>query len=135
MKVLLVGESNPHSDEALTLTPRGAAGDRLRRALGMTDEEYLRRFKRINLCRRTWDAAEADQVAANLYFEYRAGIGSGRMILLGARVARAFDLPYDVFKNVLPGVVVFPHPSGRCRSWNDPLTVLQAREVVRGMIS
>ena len=139
MKPLLVGEANPHSENprrALAPLPRGAAGDRLRAILGMTDREYMRAFVRTNVCRGPWDERQAKLNAGALLL---GPFHPGPYILLGRKVCAAFGVPYLPFKRQRYGsrpweFLVLPHPSGRCRAWNDPRATTRTRRVVRGMI-
>lgn len=132
MRPLLVGELNPHSarrDRALAPLPRGAAGDRLRKVLGMTDREYLRAFVRTNLCWRRWSRRQARREATVI-----ARTWPGPVVLLGQKVAAAFGLEYRPLTRDGRFLVV-PHPSGRCRAWNDPTVGNAVRQLVRGMIA
>jgi len=62
-----------------------------------------------------WDAREATRVVGVL----RARIEEyGTVLLFGARVSRAFGVRFVPFER--QGVYVpMPHPSERCRTWND----------------
>lgn len=131
-RVLLVGESNPHSGDpefALLPWPRGAAGDRLRRILGLTVREYLVTFNRVNLLPSgaRWSPSAARRVAGELDHE--------RRVLLGSRVTAAHGYPFKPFRRFRADdgldVLIFPHPSGRCRVWNDRRSVSKARQAVR----
>ena len=137
MRPLLVGEDNPHSDNpraALFPRPRGAAGHRLAEILGMSGAEYLRAFARTNLCDGPWVRAAADLRAEQIQF-----VWPGPIVLLGAKVARAFGVPYAPFSTRRSAdgstrVLVLPHPSGRCRVWNDPAARTRARRAVRRLL-
>lgn len=137
MRPLLVGEDNPHhSDPRLALWPRPSqyAGGRLCRILGMDERRYLRAFDRVNLCDGAWDAAEARANAERL-------LGLGKpLVLLGSKVCRAFGAtftPETLFtvRELAPGVnaAVLPHPSGRCRAWNDAGSYQRARDAVASL--
>jgi len=139
VKPLIIGESNPYSDDprcALLPWPRGATGDRLREILGLTDKEYLRAFDRRNLLVGAgWSAprarSAADLILLNLTFQPRPAL-----ILLGRKVSAAFGfrdarLPGEAPPaGPLPRVVLLPHPSGRCRAWNDPLVRRRSADLV-----
>lgn len=133
-----MGESNPYSDEAmldLLPWPRGAAGDRVRRLLGMTDREYLGAFDRVNLVRLVrrrgpWDAATAAVAAMRL----RDRAVGRDFVLLGARVCLAFGVPYEPFTRPGPRLWVLPHPSGRCRAWNDRAAAGRARRLLEPLL-
>lgn len=134
----LVGEHNPFGPDqeyALYPHPPGCSGARLCRFLGLTEDEYLDRFERRNLVvTARWSARAANEAAAVLRGELVEG---DRLVLLGARVARAFGYDFELLKihrrpagmlnqvggilAKLPGhsVLVAPHPSGLSRAWND----------------
>jgi len=135
---LLVGEANPYSGLeprfALYPYPENSAGGRLcRYVLGMGTEEYVRRFDRVNLCGWDWKMkearAKADEILADVI---RLDLTA---VLCGAKVAKAFGLtsvtaeePARLHHNVGGGLLVLiPHPSGLCRYWNDPNTVMRVR--------
>jgi len=148
---LLVGEDNPHGgrpESALFPHPPGSAGERLQRlVLGVSTVDYLANFDRANLCRGKWDKREAAR-AASVFLE-----SNGVLVLLGAKVCAAFDLEYLPFSahtvhdlggtpgvDLPPGtigtgavrrIVRLPHPSGRCRAWNEPESIGRAREALR----
>lgn len=56
----------------------------------------------------------------------------GPLVLLGAKVARAFEFnPFEPFTVADGGkTLVLPHPSGLCRMWNEAGTVERARALV-----
>lgn len=111
---------------ALYPRPAGCAGHRLRKVLGMSEVEYLESFERINLCATRWDKSLAERLAA-----YILSTEKKKFILLGARVTRAFGLPFIPFSSHFEDgkvFVVFPHPSGRCRIWNDKKSMGYARD-------
>lgn len=137
-RVVVVGEVNPYgADPSLALypLPRKASGNRLRNFMGLTDAEYLRLLRRVNLCQSTWSGEKASVAAASLVGKLRRW-GGAVVVLLGGRVARAFRriaLP-GVFESVTVGdvaLVRLPHPSGLCRLWNQPGAVDRARAVLR----
>ena len=76
-------------------------------------------------------AGLAKRRAAVLASEFLLG---RTVVLLGARVAEAFGEIYTHFM-LYPGVrlnfVSLPHPSGRCRLWNEPESYERARAVLR----
>lgn len=138
MKPVLVGEDNPHSaDPARVLwpEPRGASGDRLRRILGLTVEEYLEQFDRVNLCVQAWDLSRARVEATRLLWVCERE--RAPLVLLGRRVARAFGVPdVPLFSRPFSGlpITLLPHPSGRSKVWNNREAHRRARRAVRGMI-
>lgn len=135
-RVVLVGEDNPRSRDpraALWPLPPNCAGGRLARILGHTRVEYLRLYARTNLCASgAWSMDEAERAARALLAERPAAL-----VLLGARVARAFlrvGVESEMFAirrvdDVL--VVALPHPSGRNLAYNDPSRCEAARAIVR----
>ncbi len=136
MRPLLVGESNPYGADprfALYPEPAGCAGARLCHViLDMTADEYLAAFDRVNLldCPR-WSLPASREAAQRL-------LDRGQdLVLLGARVAHAFDPAWGAFSEYRAAglrVLVLPHPSGRCRAWNEPGAVERARAAVRAFL-
>ena len=146
MSAILVGESNPHSADprhALYPLPTNAAGGRLARALGLSARDYLRVFPdRRNLLppKTKWSAPLARRGADDVL---RAAPPGAVLVLLGARVSAALGVDYrsglylprmahvgaDVPRRRV--VLVLPHPSGRCREWNDPQTAERVRSALR----
>jgi hypothetical protein len=120
--------------------PAGSAGGRLLAVSGMPVEAYLGRLVRANLCRSKFRVSEARESARALYQKWRtAGEPRTRLVLCGRRVVDAFvdvlEMPSDPWfqRRVWAGIeyAAIPHPSGRCREYNDPANVARAREVVR----
>ena len=146
MNAHLVGESNPHSADprhALYPLPLNAAGGRLARVLGLSPREYIRAFPdRRNLLSGTakWSAPSARASADEVLRTSKPG---AVLVLLGAKVSAAFGVGYrpglylprmahvgaDVPRRRV--VLVLPHPSGRCREWNDPQTAERVRSALR----
>lgn len=157
MRVLLVGESNPFGGDSrfdLWPEPSHCSGGRLARILGMNIHTYLK-FERTNLLRTSlWDVKLARSAAGQLRALFR--------VLLGARVSAAHGVPYEpftVFRHdkecvaaqrttariggqpcVWPcsswdSVLVLPHPSGRCRAWNNPEAHSTARSMVEDFVA
>jgi hypothetical protein len=131
VKTLIVGELNPYGSDphfALYPLPAGAAGDRLCRILGLRRGDYLARFDRVNLCDGKWSASAARERAGEIMDSDHE-----RVVLLGSKVAKAFGVPFRPFEFV-PGcwqtLLVLPHPSGRCRIWNDHRSVTNAKLAV-----
>ena len=123
--VTLVGESNPYGADpqfALYPSPEGSAGERLCcLILGMYRKPYLEVFDRVNLCAGRWSTKDARAKAETL---------TGRLILFGGKVCQGFGVEYLPFCYVSPEMIVLPHPSGRCRTWNNPRAIPKARELV-----
>lgn len=120
--------------------PPGSAGGRLLAMSGMPVEAYLGRLVRVNLCSGKFRLDEARGSARALYYRWRTvGEPAVRLVLCGRRVADAFarvlEAPADPWfqRRYWAGIeyAAIPHPSGRCREYNDPANVARAREVVR----
>jgi hypothetical protein len=141
-RVWLVGEQNPYGSEpkfALYPLPPNATGGRLARVLGLDDRAYLRAFVRRNLLTADkWSVPAARAAAELLLAEHPPG---DKLVLLGARVAAAFGLPFrdHLFEPRRAPVgaagrerhlVVVPHPSGLSRGWNDPLAAPRVRAAI-----
>lgn len=130
MKPLIVGECNPYggTDEfALYPAPDGCSGHRLCcLILGMSRHDYLDAFERANLCHGKWSMPLARKRARELFAH------PAPLILLGAKVARAFE--FVPFQALMIGdggkTLVLPHPSGLCRLWNEPGMIDRTREAV-----
>ncbi len=137
---LLVGESNPYGSDpyfALYPSPEGCAGHRLCCVvLGMRRADYLDAFDRVNLCAGRWSLREARRHAKELR------TWPAPIILFGARVTHAFEFgPFEPFTMADPFTVadsgktlVLPHPSGLCRTWNEPGRFAQARRMVASLL-
>lgn len=125
---------------ALALT--GRAGRAICDLAGWDWTTYLRRTERHNLFLdpmpdgrwpRRLAAVRARQLALRL---------EGRtIILLGAKVAEAFDLAEEPLYSWLywatdwANVAKIPHPSGRNRMWNDPAEKARARAFLEGLLA
>jgi hypothetical protein len=133
VRPILVGEVNPRSRDprlALWPDPPRCAGGRLLAILGVTRAAYFRDFERCNLCSGRWHAGLASLHADALL----ALLPRRVLVLLGARVAGAFGVdrrPFSVVVGEEHTLVLLPHPSGRCRAWNDPGAVERARDALR----
>lgn len=131
-KPILVGESNPYGgdpDYALYPAPDGCSGHRLATLiLGMSREDYLDSFERVNLCVGKWSIKAARERVCEL----RRG-ESLRFVLCGRKVCDAFGVtfaPYNAFWCAGDRFSVIPHPSGLCRLWNEPRAFEKARSAV-----
>lgn len=131
MRAVLVGELNPRGSDprwALWPEPRGCAGGRLCGIFGLTPIEYVQRFERLNLCSGAWDPVAARRRADEVEDVFRGRV----LVLLGRRVCRAFGVAYGPFSfDASRLLAVLPHPSGRCRAWNDASAAGRARETLR----
>lgn len=144
---LLVGEDNPYTDvPEMALHPdlKGAAGSRLALILETPPATFAAAFARVNLCAGGWDRAAAGAAADALFKEQ--ALSGQPTILLGARVCRAFGLEFRSFSTfeavrwlgleggggealTMRGAIL-PHPSGRCRIWNEPANRAMAAATV-----
>jgi hypothetical protein len=140
---VIVGMNNPLStspEHALFPAPDGCTGHRIWRMLnertGCTRGQYLAAFDRRNLVVGDWSAQVARDSAAQLI----SGMERGRVVVvLGEGPRRALDLPRQLIRPVSRLGVVWrqiPHPSGRCRFYNDPVAravvALLLEELYRG---
>mgnify|MGYP000922407688 FL=1 len=138
-----VGELNPYGarpEMALYPLPENSAGYRLcEKVLGIRRADYLDpdKFHRQNLCAGQWDKKLAARRAGDIIVE--ADAHATRLnamvviVMLGAKVAEAFGSKVEEFRMEVRGpllLIRLPHPSGRCRSWNDPQAYQRAREVL-----
>jgi hypothetical protein len=130
--VTFVGEADPRGTGNPLGRQPGRAGSRLVAILGLDGLSYDR-CRRVNLCGIAWDRGEAARAARSA----RLPAGSV-VVLLGRRVAGAFGYNGDFFSAETRGDVVLvglPHPSGRCRTWNDPTSAVRARAAVARAVS
>jgi hypothetical protein len=133
-RVLLVGELNPYGSRpelALYHLPRGASGDRLRTYLGLTDVAY-HRLEKVNLCGGGWEPGWARLAALDVLRRAEHDV----LVLLGARVRDAFGGPvfFASARRRDCALVSLPHPSGRCRLWNDLANVERAVAAMRSLV-
>lgn len=141
-RVLLVGEHNPYGprpEYQLVNYPQGCAGERLQRlVLGLPEADYLGLW-RTNLCfGRGWILGDARARA-----EFLLAAPDSRwnvIVMLGRKVASAFRYKEEAFSYSIVSqyrlmtLVALPHPSGRCRAWNEPGAVTKARAILRWLV-
>lgn len=138
---LLVGEAPSRASDA-DVPFSGRSGDRLRELLG---RELEPTFATRNLFvawpgrdgkGSRFDLAAARGSAALVFSE--AALDRRQLVLVGKRVAGAFGVRagYLEWQRPILGVrvVVFPHPSGVNRWWNDPSNVARARDFLRSFL-
>lgn len=132
-RILLVGEVNPlslHPKFALWPDPPNSSGARLQRIFGLRRETYLSCFERQNLCRGAWSTVEARRQAALILAN-----PPDVLVSLGLRVAQALGLPGTLFtiRMTLDGhlTIRLPHPSGRCRIWNESGVIRATRRLMK----
>lgn len=95
--------------------------------LGMQTDKYIESFERTNLCSGKWNLHVAKK-RAHEFTSY-----GGTLILLGSKVARAFEFrPFEPFTVHDDGgkTLILPHPSGLNRLWNEPGAITRARGLV-----
>lgn len=145
-QILLVGEDNPLSaadEHALYPYPPNCAGERLCNrvfALPWT-AEYLAMW-RTNLCVGSWSDKQAGRRAWELLAQDAPW---SKLVLLGRKVAGIFEpicntksLESFSIARIDTGhrtftVASLPHPSGRCREWNNAANYERARGVMRAL--
>jgi len=94
---------------------------------------YLRTFLRANVVARHVPAAEPwphDEARAGARAILAASKGLP-LVLLGRRAADAFGYDDRQIPSLIEGgrTLLLPHPSGRCRQWNDPEAGRRAAEL------
>jgi hypothetical protein len=129
MKPAIVGLRNPYRDVD-ALSPDRGAGRALWRMSGMSREEYLTTYDRVNVYRRARHA----RLLSHELVALRGLLANRRVVVLGREAWRALLLPADVgwFGEVIEHTTgsrftLLPHPSGRCREYNDPANKERAR--------
>ena len=155
--VLLVGEDNPLSTDpvyALWNAPEGCSGHRLQSLILGVREEVYQSIWRTNLCVGKWSTPDAKRRARDI-LEGIEGAPWTTIVLLGAKVAKAFEFPLPAFSHTivrrLPDRVVhevrrasegdgvgeneahmiyLPHPSGRNLIWNNHNRRNDARKIL-----
>lgn len=145
MKPLLIGEA-PSKNEVTETPIEGRIGKRLASYAGLSLEDFLTIFDRINLLHERQDTREkgfefdhdaARLEAFRLYPTFKPG---QTVIMLGRRVGNAFGAFGEYFQAHRPrdnGAVIYvvPHPSGINRWWNDPQNCLQATEFMQKIVA
>jgi hypothetical protein len=126
----MVNPISTRPEHALYPAPEGCTGHRIFQMLRsrvpeVTTLDYLRVFRRVNLCVGEWDPDVARRVATSLIIKERV------LVLLGREVQKAFHMPPgtpDVLPVLETGLFAgrailrcLPHPSGRNLWYNDPV--------------
>ena len=142
MKPLIVGEA-PGKNGDPSKPIEGRVGARLADCCGLTLDEFLAAFERVNLLDEqpqdsgkgaSFDVRQAGRVTRELEKTFAPG---QVVLLLGKRVARAFRIScaeyFDWFALNHAQACVVPHPSGVNRWWNEPENELQMRRFMRNV--
>jgi uracil-DNA glycosylase len=138
MKPLLVGEA-PSKNEDIPRPLEGRVGRRLAKFAGITFTEYIRLFERVNLLAERQDTAEHgfqfDMEAAKVQARLLRNAQPQRrvVVLLGKRVAQAFDLPLFYFREMREDhdYTIIPHPSGINRWYNEERNMAEVQTFMR----
>lgn len=145
MKPLLVGEA-PSKNEVTETPLEGRVGRRLADLAGLTVDQYLARFDRVNLLHVRQDTKEKGfefdlPAARDAVRELRRNgtLRDRAVVLLGHRVAEAFGVGNLRYFRGMPNgqggmIWLMPHPSGVNRWWNDQSNCEEAREFMRGLL-
>lgn len=133
----IIGEApGPNTSPKLPLfpLPRSSAGGRLLGYSRMPTLQYFGAFLRRNVLPelRPWSVPEARELAGFIVDELNAN-AIKRVVLLGGKVGAAFGLP-DIWSHGFVSnleLAVIPHPSGRCRIYNDVAAQRRAGATLR----
>lgn len=137
---ILLGMNNPLSSEpryALFPHPTGCTGWRIlelirTRVPSATGAQYISRFDRRNLLSaRSWSAREARDAAAK-FLERESELRDRTVVVFGNEVRRLLGLERSGRPIVRNGVtyVQLPHPSGRCRWYNESRNASAASRIL-----
>lgn len=138
---LLIGQApGPRTDPDVPLS--GRCGARLAELCGLSLDEFLASFRRVNLIERfpgkqsKGDRFPIDLARRGAIELLMTGVFTGaKVVLLGDNVARAFGWTPGNFSPLRfypcgvthHGIAVCPHPSGVNRWWNNQRNVYRAR--------
>ena len=135
----MVGMHNPHRDGD-PLNPLHTSGKFMFELSGLSMEDYAAKFVRTNLVLKGgWSEQKATEGARRVLLSPSCKGGWVAIIMLGREVSLAFsrcrpaagleDLPLFRGAEYLgTRFIRFPHPSGRCRQWNEGQTRQAAEE-------
>lgn len=147
-RVVFVGQAPPsYARAALCGTPNGRSMRRLARLLGISPEEFGEHFGWVNLLGRwpgksgkgdKWHAGAALMNAAKFRGALSAKKTPTTVFMLGYNVSEAFGVSGTYFCGSIEhpfggaevAFIVFPHPSGVSRWWNDARNAKEARRVL-----
>lgn len=138
-QILLIGELNPYGDTgqyALYCDPPNSAGGRLQRAIfGVPEHVYLAMW-RTNLCTGSWANGRAYlrivEILQMTDAPWKIAVLLGRKVAKAALTATKYRFmgPFSI-KGESPVLVTLPHPSGLCREWNDPSSLIKTRNIMQ----
>lgn len=145
MRPLIIGEA-PSKNEVPPTPLGGRVGRRLAACCGITLEEFLVRFERVNLLDVRQDTREkgfefdatAAAHAASLLIRHKLFDEPRLVLLLGRRVAQAFGCDVGYFNRWFINqaeAYVLPHPSGVSRWWNSVENQQHAAAFMRSIIA
>ena len=145
----IVAMNNPYGSDArmaLYPAPQGSAGHRLycmMRDAGLAAQpsrivrrsDYLCLERRNVLAAREWRETEARRAGRRL----REELAGRRLIVCGVRTLAVLELerPPDWgqwWRSEGTEYALVPHPSGRCREYNDPALVRRTGELLLGLL-
>lgn len=124
MKPVIIGMCNPQGNPPFWHEPANGSGARLLAASGLTVDEYLSAFIRLNvLDEPEWDPHKARLRGPSIWRE----IQWHPVIVCGRETAHALGLrASEPLVRQPPEWWFLPHPSGRSRWWNDDACVAVA---------
>lgn len=133
----IIGEApGPNTSPKLPVfpLPRSSAGGRLLSYSRMAAGRYLGVFWRRNVYThlQPWSVPEARERASFIVDDLNKN-GIRRVVLLGGKVGAAFGLP-EIWSHGFASqleLAVIPHPSGRCRIYNDDSAQRRAGAILR----
>lgn len=135
-RILLVGELNPYGvalEYALYHQPGRSAGGRLQRLIfGIDARRWYLPMWRVNLCLGEWDGRNAVRKAAELA---APGAPWTTIVMLGVKVATAFEVATVAMAEDRPSTVSLPHPSGRNASAWNAVSIAVVRSTMRAIDS
>lgn len=134
MKPVILGINNPHSRDpakALATDPIGASGYRLwlmlkeaanRQGRDLSERDYMEGFDRRNLIDQKNYTNDQVRLRSS---QILASLAGHRVVMCGTKVPYMLGLRYGGFDLVPRHAMAFvywviPHPSGLCRTYNDP---------------
>jgi hypothetical protein len=127
--MLLIGEANstlPDNQEALAPEPDFSHGYYLMKLLGLSRDEYLKRYDRALLSGYKWSPWKAQKMATALLLNAPQ---DQVIVLLGQRVTKAFGLNYMPF-TAKGRYRILPHPGKKNSTWDMEENCARARRLL-----